>query len=67
MIKALKIAVQVIWAVSLVALGTTIGALYGWEHHGSLGAGVLGTIGCGVGALIACSPMAFLQLLGMGL
>ena len=67
MIKALKIAVQVIWAVSLVVLGTAIGGLYGWEHHGLLGASVLGIIGCGVGAFIASSPMLFLQLLGMGL
>jgi hypothetical protein len=62
-LKALKIAGQVIWAVALIALGTSVGALYGWEHHGWLGAIVLGTIGFGVGALFASSPLLFLQLL----
>ena len=63
MIKTLKIIVQVIWALSLVTLGTLIGAAYGWEYHGWLGAVVLGTIGFGVGAFLASSPLAFFQLL----
>ena len=63
MIKALKILVQVIWAVALITLGTAVGALYGWEHQGWLGAIVLGTIGLGVGAVVASSPSLFLQLL----
>jgi hypothetical protein len=63
MVKALKILVQVIWTVSLIILGTTAGALYGWEHHGWLGAVVLSTIGLGVGAFIASSPSLLLQLL----
>ena len=63
MIKALKIIVQVVWAVAMITVGTTIGALYGWEHHGWLGAAVLGTIGFGVRALLAASPMLVLQLL----
>jgi len=66
MIRAFKIAVQVIWAVSLVAVGTLIGAAHGWTYHGWLGAIVLGTIGFGVGAFLASSPMTFLQLLSSG-
>ena len=63
MIKALKILVQVIWPVALITFGTAVGALYGWEHQGWLGAIVLGTIGLGVGAVVASSPSLFLQLL----
>ena len=62
MMKTLKIVVQLVWAVSLIALGTLIGAAYGWEYHGGLGAVVLGTIGFGVGALLAASPLTFFQL-----
>jgi hypothetical protein len=67
MIRALRIAAQVIWAVSLVAAGTLIGAAHGWAYHGWLGAIVLGTIGFGVGALLASSPLAFLEILSSGL
>jgi hypothetical protein len=63
MIKALKIVIQVTWALVLITLGTAIGVLHGWEHHGWLGAVVLGTVGFGVGAVIASSPLLFLQLL----
>ena len=66
-VKALKIIVQVIWVVSLVTLGTAIGALHGWEHHGWLGATVLGTVGFCVGTFFAASPSLLLQLLGRGL
>jgi hypothetical protein len=62
-VKTLKIVVQVIWTVILVGLGTLFGALYGWEHHGWLGAIVLGGIGFGAGALLASSPLLVLQLL----
>jgi len=66
MIKTLKIVVQVIqviWAVACITLGTAVGAFHGWEHNGWLGAIVLGTIGLGVGAFVASSPLLFLQLL----
>ena len=59
--RALKIVVQVVWAVSMVTLGTWIGAAHGWVYHGWLGAIVLGTVGFGVGALLAASPSAVLQ------
>jgi hypothetical protein len=61
--KAFKIVVQLLWAVSLITVGTLFGATFGWEQHGWLGASVLGAIGFGVGAAFAASPMFFLQLL----
>jgi uncharacterized membrane protein YeaQ/YmgE (transglycosylase-associated protein family) len=61
LIKALKILVQAIWTASLIILGTTAGTLHGWEHHGWLGAIVLGTVGLGVGAFVACSPSLLFQ------
>jgi hypothetical protein len=57
--RALKIVVQVVWAVSMVTLGTWIGAAHGWVYHGWPGAIVLGTVGFGVGALLAASPQQF--------
>lgn len=62
MIKVLKFFVQIIWAVSLVAAGTLIGATYGWANHGWLGAVVLGTVGSVVGAALASSPSAILEI-----
>jgi hypothetical protein len=43
--RALKIVVQVVWAVSMVTFGTWIGAAHGWVYHGWLGAIVLGDAG----------------------
>ena len=61
--RALKIVVQVVWAVSMVTLATWIGAAHGWVYHGWLGAMVLGVVGFGVGAFLAASPSLCLQLL----
>ena len=61
--RALKIVVQVVWAVSLITLGTWMGAAHGWVYHGWLGAIVLGGIGFAVGAAFAASPQLLLQLL----
>jgi hypothetical protein len=66
MLRALKIAgrvIWVIWSIAALALGTAVGALYGWTHHGWPGAIVLGIIGCGVGALVAGSPLLMLEIL----
>jgi hypothetical protein len=63
MIKILKIVVWVVWAVSMIGLGTLIGAAYGWDHHGWPGAIALGTVGFGVGALLATSPAIALEFL----
>jgi hypothetical protein len=59
----LKIVAQVAWALSLIVLGTLIGASVGWTNHGWPGAVVVGTIGFGVGAFLSSSPSLFLQLL----
>ena len=63
MIKTLKIVIKLIWVVTIITLGTAIGALFGWENHGWLGAIVSGTIGLGVGAFVASSPSLLLQIL----
>jgi hypothetical protein len=59
--RALTFVVHVVWAVSIVTLGTWIGAAHGWVYHGWLGAIALGGVGFGVGALLAASPSAVLQ------
>lgn len=66
MLAALKIAgraIWVIWSIVALALGATVGALYGWAHHRWPGAIVLDIIGCGVGALVAGSPLFILEIL----
>jgi len=63
MLKSLKIAFQVIWATSMIVLATTTGSIYGWQHHGVIGAVALGFVGLVFGALLAASPMLFLELL----
>jgi hypothetical protein len=62
MIKTIKTIIQVIWAFSAITLGTTIGAVYGWEHHGWIGAIALGLVGFCLGALAAASPQFLLQI-----
>lgn len=61
--KALKIVVKWVWVVSLLFAGTTFGAMYGWVHHGWVGAVVLGIVGFAAGAVLAGSPMLLLQIL----
>ena len=63
MVKLIKIVVQLLWAGSMIALGTCLGAFVGWTNHGWVGAIVTGVIGFGVGAFLACSPSTALQLL----
>jgi hypothetical protein len=63
MIKAMKIAVQLIWAISLITLGTSVGAIYGWEQHGWSGAIVVGMVGFGIGSVFAASPLFLFQFL----
>ena len=62
MIKTIKTVIHVIWAFSAIALGTTIGAVYGLEHHGWIGAIALGFVGFCFGALAAASPQFLLQI-----
>jgi hypothetical protein len=63
MIKTLRIVIWVVWAVSIIGLGTSIGVVHGWEHHGWIGATALGFIGFVVGAMLACSPMTVLEFM----
>ena len=54
MIKTIKTVIHVIWAFSAITL-QNIGAVYGWEHHGWIGAIALGFVGFCFGALAAAS------------
>jgi hypothetical protein len=47
----------------IVGIGIAIGAVYGWEHHGWLGATALEFVGRVVGALLASSRMMVLEFL----
>ena len=62
MLKKLKIVIHIIWAVTVIVLSTGVGAIYGWNRHGWMGAIALGFVGFVVGALLAASPSALLQL-----
>ncbi|MGN7802939.1 hypothetical protein ACTJKE_09410 [Ensifer sp. 22521] len=52
-----------VWVVALLITGTTVGAMYGWMHHGWVGAIMLGFVGFAAGAVLASSPMLLLQIL----
>lgn len=67
MIRAVKFAVQIGWAVSIIGICVAIGGVYGWTHHTWPGAIALGTVGFCTGAALAASPLAFLEILGGGL
>jgi len=63
MFNYFKIAVRVIWAVSMIGLCTTIGGIYGWEQHGWMGAIALSFVGLVAGTFLGWSPELLLQLL----
>jgi hypothetical protein len=63
MIKVLKIALQIVWAVFAIGLATFSGAVYGWAHHGWIGAIALGGVGLFVGGLVAANPEVILEFL----
>jgi hypothetical protein len=64
MLKVLKLAVQIVWTLSVIGFFTFIGAVKGYEHTGTLGAVVVGGIGFLFGAALAASPSLALQLFG---
>lgn len=66
MFKAIKTVVQIIWVIAAIALGVTIGAAHGWQHHGLVGAIALGFVGLCAGAVAAASPSLVLQFLRLG-
>jgi hypothetical protein len=61
--KKLTTIIHFIWAISAVTLGMTIGALYGWEHHGWISAIALGFVGFCFGTLATASPQMVMQIL----
>ena len=63
----LKTLAQVVWAVTIIGIATLVGASMGWAHIGVWGAIVVGTIGFFVGAVLACSPLAFFEFLSGGI
>ncbi|WP_441277054.1 hypothetical protein AB7783_05460 [Tardiphaga sp. 172_B4_N1_3] len=59
----LKIAIQVVWTISVVGAATFFSAPYGWQQHGFVGALALGSVGFALSAVVAASPALVLQLL----
>lgn len=57
-VSALKVA----WSVSIMTAATAIGAYYGWESHGIVGALALGFVGLVAGCFLS-SPSLLFQLL----
>lgn len=55
-------ALKVVWSVSIVLAATAIGAHYGWDNHGFVGALALGFVGF-VGGCFLSSPSLLFQLL----
>jgi hypothetical protein len=54
---------RAIWAFCAISFGTVVGAAYGWDTHGWVGAIAVGFIGFFVGAAAAASPAIILQIL----
>ncbi|MGF6432571.1 MULTISPECIES: hypothetical protein [Bradyrhizobium] len=61
MIRMLKVVAHIVWAVSMIGLGTLIGASYGWAHHGLIGAIALGTVGSASGHSLPSIRSSFLN------
>jgi hypothetical protein len=61
MIQTLKHICQLVWTVSVIVLAVTIGAMYGWQHHGWMGAVALGGVGLTAGTFMAVSPLLLLE------
>lgn len=63
MLKRLLFIGHVAYAIAMVVLGVAIGAIYGWQQHGLIGAIALGFVGPCTGALLATSPTALLHFI----
>lgn len=61
--NVLMVTARWIWVVTLPTAGTTLGAMYGWAHHGAAGAAVLGFVGLAAGAIFASAPALLLEIL----
>ncbi|VIO72162.1 hypothetical protein [Bradyrhizobium ivorense] len=66
-LKVLKVAVHIVWAIAVISFATLVGASYGWVHHGWIGAVALGTVGFCAGALLATDLSVLLEFLCAGL
>jgi hypothetical protein len=50
-VATLKIAIQVVWTISVVGAATFFSAPYGWQQHGFVGALALGSVGFALSAV----------------
>jgi hypothetical protein len=62
-LKVLKIAVQIVWTMTIVGGAIAVGAIYGWQQSGTFGSIALGIVGFVAGALAAASPALLLQFM----
>ncbi|MHC2463181.1 hypothetical protein [Bradyrhizobium embrapense] len=62
MVKAFLVVIRLVWTVLVIGVATLMGAALGWEWHGWIGAIALGTVGFGLGALLAACPEVLLEL-----
>jgi hypothetical protein len=63
MIKVLLVVMRLIWTVLVVGAATLMGAVLGGALYGWIGAVAFGTVGFGLGALLAACPEVLLELL----
>ncbi|NYJ11123.1 hypothetical protein GGI64_002174 [Rhizobium leguminosarum] len=60
--RRLILLVKIVWTVSIVMTATAVGACYGWERHGIVGALALGFVGLVAGGFLS-SPSILLEVL----
>lgn len=54
--------IKVVWTISIIMIVTAVGATFGWESHGLVGALALGFVGFVAGIFLS-SPSVLLQLM----
>ncbi|AHG43913.1 hypothetical protein RLEG12_12065 [Rhizobium leguminosarum bv. trifolii CB782] len=62
LIRRLISLVKIVWTVSMVMTATAVGASYGWQSHGFVGALALGFVGLVAGGFLS-SPSLLLEVL----
>jgi hypothetical protein len=63
MFRSLMYMLWTVWIALAIVVGTAIGTIYGWEHHGWIGASALGLAGFCVGGLVGSCPELGLEFL----
>jgi hypothetical protein len=63
MLRSVRTVLHGLWAVIAILLGVAIGAGYGWQAYGLVGALGFGLIGLVVGGLAALAPGLVLDIL----